>query len=88
MNQAIMANIVAQIQASGGQPTTEAVRAQFAIYMHGVSLDVAVLRHVLICRSNRDSNSNKHRLKDKDKAKVKVKCSNRGHPNRAHRRDW
>jgi len=43
MNQAIMANIVAQIQASGGQPTTEAVRAQFAIYMHGVSLDVAFL---------------------------------------------
>ena len=37
LNQAAMAQIVAQIQASGGQPTPEAVRAQWARYMHGVS---------------------------------------------------
>lgn len=36
-NQAAMTQIVAQITANGGQPTAEAVKAQWARYMHGVS---------------------------------------------------
>jgi chromatin modification-related protein VID21 len=80
MNAAIVTQIAAQIQASGGQPTPEAIRAHWTRYMQGVRLFYTRSRRELITRFSSNSNSTRRlrrrrRHRDKDKYSSRVRLS-------------